>query len=414
MNMCVGNLGTSVVSLLRGAERTLRCRKGLASLVAACLLIHLCGICDVLLRSLYVMKDYDVFLVWSSIGALAFIIFFPRLCSWTTLIIWCVALFPCDLWSPLPWEYLAACALALGVIGYFRLDQGLTLAAIVSGMSWVFSLIGIGVADTDGGNYSQEFFLMVALFLVFALIGGLVKQNQCQMELCDKVRRQEEQLEIAHALHDYVANDIADAILLLGQVRVDDSTNVDEVAKCLQQASRHSYALIERLEDTSSLEDRVGDVADIAGGRRSALEVTGSDVLEGLREIVQTQQSRLELRGFDGIALLPDLISGNDCTKTEDLLFGLVRELFADISKHADVRYGYVLTIEASLDEYLIRLRNVIATHSSIESGGTGLRRFEAQLERQGGYLHIQDGDVKGGFSWWSLEARIPRGKDVR
>ena len=206
----------------------------------------------------------------------------------------------------------------------------------------------------------------------------------------------------------------ADAILLLGQVRVDDSTNVDEVAKCLQQASRHSYALIERLEDTSSSKDRVGDVADIAGGRRSALEVTGSDVLEGLREIVQTQQSRLELRGFDGIALLPDLISGNDCTKTEDLLFGLVRELFADISKHADVRYGYVLTIEASLDEYLIRLRNVIATHSSIDSGGTGLRRFGTQLERQGGYLHIQDGDVKGGFSWWSLEARIPRGKDVR
>lgn len=60
----------------------------------------------------------------------------------------------------------------------------------------------------------------------------------------------------------------ADAILLLGQVRVDDSTNVDEVAKCLQQASRHSYALIERLEDTSSPEDRVGDVADIAGGPR--------------------------------------------------------------------------------------------------------------------------------------------------
>lgn len=412
--MYVKTLGTSIDSLLEEMERTLRYRKGLAALVAVCLLIHLCGICDTFLRYLCTMKDYDMPLIWFSVGTVAFIVFFPRLCSWMTLIVWCVSLFPCDLWSALPWEYFAVCALALGVIGYFHLDQGLALAVIVSGMSWMFALIGSGVKDADAGSYSQELFLMMALFLVFALMGGLIKKNQCQAELRNKVRRQEEKLEIAHTLHDYVNNDIADAILLLGQVRSDDLTGVDEAAKCLKQASRHSYALIERLEGVPGPKDGVGTVADVFGERRSALEVTGSDVLEGLREIVQTQQSRLELRGFDGIALLPDLISGNDCTKTEDLLFGLVRELFADISKHADVRHGYVLTIESSLEEYLIRLRNVIATHSSIDSGGTGLRRFKAQLERQGGYLHIQDDDVRDGFSWWSLEARIPRGKNVR
>ena len=46
-----------------------------------------------------------------------------------------------------------------------------------------------------------------------------MQQTQRQMELRDMVRRQEEKLEIAHTLHDYVTNDVVDAILLLGQVQ---------------------------------------------------------------------------------------------------------------------------------------------------------------------------------------------------
>ena len=51
----------------------------------------------------------------------------------------------------------------------------------------------------------------------------------------------------------------------------------------------------------------------------------------------------------------------------ETILLGLVRELFADVAKHADARYGYVLTVEASLNEYLIRLRDVAAADASLQ-----------------------------------------------
>ena len=238
-----------------------------------------------------------------------------------------------------------------------------------------------------------------------------MQQTQRQMELRDMVRRQEEKLEIAHTLHDYVTNDVVDAILLLGQVQDADSVKLDEAKGCLRKASLRSHALIEQLEDVHHANDEDSGITDVSRG-----QVDGDEVLRALCEIARTHQSRLELLGFDGAVLLPELISGDDCMERETILLGLVRELFADVAKHADARYGYVLTVEASLNEYLIRLRDVAAADASIESGGTGLSRYEAQLKRQGGYLRTQCEDVESGLHWRSLEARVPRnvGKRAR
>ena len=191
-------------------------------------------------------------------------------------------------------------------------------------------------------------------------------------------------------------------ILLLGQVQDADSVKLDEAKGCLRKALLRSHALIEQLEDVHHANDEDSGITDVSRG-----QVDGDEVLRALCEIARTHQSRLELLGFDGAVLLPELISGDDCMERETILLGLVRELFADVAKHADARYGYVLTVEASLNEYLIRLRDVAAADASIESGGTGLSRYEAQLKRQGGYLRTQCEDVESGLHWWSLEARV-------
>ncbi len=379
-------------------------QKALMPFIFVCLLVHLCGVSDAFLRSSCTMTDCGLLLIAFSFGSLICAVFSPWHGSWMALIVWCVSLFPSGLWSSLPPEYFMVCAMALGIIGYFRLNQGLALAAVVSGMSWFLPLIGHEEKDIDAGSCSQRFFLILVMCLVPALIGGLMQQTQRQMELRDMVRRQKEKLEIAHTLHDYVTNDIVDAILLLGQVQDVDSVKIDEAKGCLRKASLRSHALIEQLEDVHYANDEDSGATDVSRGH-----VNGCEVLRSLCEIARTQQSRLELLGFDGAVLLPELIPGNDCTEYETILLGLVRELFADVAKHADARYGYVLTVEASLNEYLIRLRDVATADAPIESGGTGLRRYEAQLKRQGGYLRTQCEDVESGLRWWSLEARVPR-----
>lgn len=402
--MHIWRFGVAANSLSGDLKHMSHLQKTLMPFVLVCLLVHLCGVSDALLRSSCAMTDCDLFLIGFSFGSLVCTVFSPWHGSWVTLIVWCVSLFPSGLWNSLPPEYFMACAMALGIIGYFQLNQGLALAAVVSGMSWFLPLIGHEEKDIDAGSCSQRFFLILVMCLVPALIGGLMQQTQRQMELRDMVRRQEEKLEIAHTLHDYVTDDVVDAILLLGQVQDADSVKLDEAKGCLRKASLRSHALIEQLEDVHHANDEDSGITDVSRG-----QVDGDEVLRALCEIARTHQSRLELLGFDGAVLLPELISGDDCMERETILLGLVRELFADVAKHADARYGYVLTVEASLNEYLIRLRDVAAADASIESGGTGLSRYEAQLKRQGGYLRTQCEDVESGLHWWSLEARVPR-----
>ena len=106
-----------------------------------------------------------------------------------------------------------------------------------------------------------------------------MQQTQRQMELRDMVRRQEEKLEIAHTLHDYVTNDVVDAILLLGQVQDADSVKLDEAKGCLRKASLRSHALIEQLEDVHHANDEDSGITDVSRG-----QVDGDEVLRALCE----------------------------------------------------------------------------------------------------------------------------------
>lgn len=91
---------------------------------------------------------------------------------------------------------------------------------------------------------------MVALLVLAALIGGFIRQSQAQAELHGLLQRQRENLEIAHALHDYISNDITDASLLLGQAQEGDFTRIADAMQCFDDASARSHELIARLEPT--------------------------------------------------------------------------------------------------------------------------------------------------------------------
>lgn len=90
---------------------------------------------------------------------------------------------------------------------------------MVAGVSWLLPAMDDRKTVSANVISSQELLYMVALLVLAALIGGFIRQSQAQAELHGLLQRQRENLEIAHALHDYISNDITDASLLLGQAQ---------------------------------------------------------------------------------------------------------------------------------------------------------------------------------------------------
>lgn len=141
--------------------------------------------------------------------------------------------------------------------------------------------------------------------------GGFIRQSQAQAELHGLLQRQRENLEIAHALHDYISNDITDASLLLGQAQEGDFTRIADAMQCFDDASARSHELIARLEPTQFSEKPPHDAISYATvPKRSSAAVSGEIMLNELRQTVSEKQANLTALGLDGIVLLPEMIPG--------------------------------------------------------------------------------------------------------
>lgn len=196
-------------------------------------------------------------------------------------------------------------------------------------MSWLLPAMDDRKTVSANVISSQELLHMVALLVLAALIGGFIRQSQAQAELHGLLQRQRENLEIAHALHDYISNDITDASLLLGQAQEGDFTRIADAMQCLDDASARSHELIVRLEPTQFSEKPPHDAISYATvPKRSSAAVSGEIMLNELRQTVSEKQANLTALGLDGIVLLPEMIPGSDDVVTEHLLLGLARELF--------------------------------------------------------------------------------------
>ena len=111
--MHIWRFGVAANSLSGDLKHMSHLQKTLMPFVLVCLLVHLCGVSDALLRSSCAMTDCDLFLIGFSFGSLVCTVFSPWHGSWVTLIVWCVSLFPSGLWNSLPPEYFMACAMGI-------------------------------------------------------------------------------------------------------------------------------------------------------------------------------------------------------------------------------------------------------------------------------------------------------------
>ncbi|WP_143155164.1 hypothetical protein [Bifidobacterium merycicum] len=97
----------------------------------------------------------------------------------------------------MPDEFLVSCMMAVGILGHSHLEYGVTSSVVVAGMSWLLPAIG-GESFSASAGFSQSLFVLLALLVLSAVVGGFVRQGRRQTELIDMVQRRTMNLEIAH------------------------------------------------------------------------------------------------------------------------------------------------------------------------------------------------------------------------
>ncbi|MCH9276694.1 2CS histidine protein kinase [Bifidobacterium amazonense] len=307
---------------------------------------------------------------------------------------------------------------------------------------------------------------VVILFAGF-LLGGMAarwnhERHAAQMELAYRRQR----ARAAQDIHDYVSNDLAYLILRFDKDIADgrapslaELRELRDVASGALDRTHQVIGVIEGRDDSdprasTATAVRSGDGGDTAaetsastassssssasspssaGGRNAgrqrstfagqppshpsvinpSVDRVDCPLAAQLRTIARSGDHRLAELGFDGQTIVSN---ANDAAQPDDLIAGLLEELYGNIAKHADPACGYVLTIGIGRDAVQIALvdtalvddghgigRDAGQAGRRRQSLGTGLDRYRTRLNARGGALDI---DARHGE--WTLSAVIP------
>ncbi|RSX54321.1 2CS histidine protein kinase [Bifidobacterium goeldii] len=318
--------------------------------------------------------------------------------------------------------------------------------------------------DSDAGSDRSHVILgsvtiygvtpVVILFIGF-MLGGMAarwnhERHQAQLELAYRRRRER----AAHDIHDYVSNDLAYLILRMDKDLADGKTptleelqELREVAMGALDRTHKVIGVIEGHDDDAHAVAGIPTKNDTDGDRGVAVETAANTIGTGatgvispsvnradcplaaqLRDIAHTGDHRLKELGFEGQTIVSN---ANDTAARNDMIAGLLEELYGNIAKHAEAEQGYVLTVGIGLDSVQIALidtqydgqqnrhandtgkqsrgaalaasSDALPAASPSMSSGTGLSRYRQAIERRGGELQYdsQDGE-------WTLSAIIP------
>ena len=318
---------------------------------------------------------FDVlFTVLSSAEILACLIFiiYPSVGAWL-----CLAVESWAAWSPVEMSSLGIfiAFIIVGYMGYVGTVQGVVaVLCLMASYSTGFLLVD-EAAFHEGG--------VLALFACLALIascGAAVQKKMVALKREEALHRKNDEQEIAARLHDYTCNGLSNIIMLSdrlaevegrrdeGDVFVNDVHQISVVAK---DALSKTRLVIQRLK---SDEWRV--VSSSASGH------TCQDV----RSFVEERSSLLEKMGFCSSVVYGESFDDGLSSDGLEFLVRFLYELFGNIGKHADPRFGFSLSLGKEGDFLKISLCDIpIKDAQSASRRGTGMTYYRAKIISHGG-----------------------------
>ena len=349
---------------------------------------------------------------------------------------WCVA-FPLPV--GLSMSLSVVIALPLVVLSYRRTVWGIALmgAAMASRIVQLCSLD----AFPDRPMWWRVLTVMpwLAMPLVVPVMAGvLLRWRRIRRQRAAEARRRTEAMGVAARLHDSTTNELSYLIMdidhLLGTPEA-GATVADSLRRMRATAGRaleQTHAVIAMLREGSADTGgvvgagddslREGPASVSSGEGAGAVSARGrADSVRGLVDRCRRDAAALGIAG-ETVVTDPRWCLDRLDAATGELIRAVIRELFANIMKHANPAAGYVVAVTAGLDKVCVSCADVpqrdvggndVATQNN-RGGlgmGFGLDHLRASVEARGGRFEVRDD-----AGYWSCAVTVPflTGREVR
>lgn len=212
-----------------------------------------------------------------------------------------------------------------------------------------------------------------------------------------QAERMQRNVEIADRIHDAVTGDLALAAAMTQQeMSQPDCANRELLAQVndrIQSALANVHKVIDQLDSTDD--------------GNGAVTVAQQQLVDGMRHAIHDGDERMASAGFQGGGTISVIGHPNDMPERAlRIVQGLLREIYANLAKHAAPESPYelfVLLRETSVEITQVNRAGNDEETPVLAEGGHGLAFYRESIRKLGGTLAAEmlDGD-------WNMYARIP------
>ncbi|MBT1172181.1 hypothetical protein JS528_02160 [Bifidobacterium sp. MA2] len=318
----------------------------------------------------------------------------------------------------------------LGLLAYLTSPAWTCLAAIALSLAPT----GTGVSLSVGGDGSDVrmtgFTVNVVCYLIAVGVGvSLRRRSDARRErdrraVYERSLRELEQVRrnrrLAKALHDSVTRELSSISMLAWQLGRNDDADpavreaMDVMYRDARSALDHVHEVIDLIDGTTpdgampgvtgaDADDEATDAA-----RRSDPSPEAVDRMDELRRLVDAEQRSITVLGFSGTSSVHGASAVMD-ERTRETAFDLIREIYANIIRHAmPGDDGYMVMVDVRDGGLAITQTNTVpetAPRHPLEGvrHGLGLDAHRRAVEQLGGVLRTRCEDGE-----WFLHAELP------
>lgn len=254
----------------------------------------------------------------------------------------------------------------------------------------------------------------LAMPLVVPVMAGvLLRWRRIRRQREAEARQRVEAMGVAARLHDSTTNELSYLIMDIDHLLAAPGTGapVADVLRRIRatagRALEQTHAVIAMLRDGSA---DTGGVVGAGDDSRREGPASVSPGADSVRCLLGRCRRDAAVFGITGETMVTDPRRCLDCldVATEELICAVIREMFANIMKHAEPAAGYVMAIAVALDEVCISCADVARPEgASARDGcggmGFGLDHLRASVQARGGRF-----EVRSDAGYWSCKITVP------
>ena len=351
---------------------------------------------------LLVWQMNDRFSIFICISDAMSIILFglrPNIGVWAVSALWIISSLVSN---PTGWMTTTIALFAIGASSFVSSLRGVVVAAVIWSAQIVGKILYRPKFFVDGEIVSFTTFVV----LVF-LSGFFLRRQKIANDALAQMERQKQLNVIARNLHDYVTNDLVDALMLLNQIRGFSKSNesqadVQNAIHSIDDALIQTRRIIRMLEQSQTDNQHISTIG-------TGLHTS----LRSIYVICDGEQRHLNSVGISGTVLFPQDMNIPLHREDEQFIKDLFREIFGNIRKYADPALPYSISVginDRHEGQRILLIDVADMPKSDAQSGEavasgmhSGLARYRQAISERGGTLEVEDSD-----GLWVLSIKLP------